>query len=65
MKRISVNHLLSENYRRFVGAGLGEDVYMNKNFDEIKSVDSIIDTLTSLGLTDKDWRDIQSERDID
>ena len=31
----------------------------------VKSVDKIIDSLTSLGLTDKDWEDIQNERDID
>ena len=31
---------------------------------KVKSVDKIIDSLNSLGLTDKDWEDIQSERDI-
>ena len=32
---------------------------------KVRSVDRIINSLTSLGLTDKDWEDIQSERDID
>ena len=32
---------------------------------KVKPVDKIIDSLTSLGLTDKDWHYIQSERDID
>jgi AbrB family looped-hinge helix DNA binding protein len=33
--------------------------------DKIKTkpIDKIIDSLSSLGLTDKDWKDIQSERD--
>ena len=30
---------------------------------KVRSVDKIIDSLTSLGLTDKDWEDIQKERD--
>ena len=32
---------------------------------KVKPVDKIIDSLNSLGLTDKDWHDIQAERDID
>jgi len=31
---------------------------------KVKPVIKIIDSLSSLGLTDKDWEDIQSERDI-
>jgi AbrB family looped-hinge helix DNA binding protein len=32
---------------------------------KVKPVDKIIDSLISLELTDKDWEDIESERDIE